>query len=269
VKKMRSALRHVVCLASVLLLPWLAAQANTASPQVDAAAEKRQLTVASAMILARQPERALTEILNPLIARYNTAYPPTKDLIFSTSDEWESALLIRSSAAHGHKASVVESTWADAYRMKSAALIELGRLEEAQNALVKAIGLSPLDAGHRNELAFTYQAQKNFAEATRSYERAAALATLHPESPKKSDQLRRAWRGQAFVLIERGQLDEAEALYERCLSLEPNDRGAQQQLAFIAWRRQNSDPQQVVSCTQLGVEGGVDKVPGAPVRCRK
>jgi predicted TPR repeat methyltransferase len=36
------------------------------------------------------------------------------------------------------------------------------------------------------------------------------------------------------VLIETGKLEEARALYEQCLQLDPDDRGAQQELNYIA-----------------------------------
>jgi Flp pilus assembly protein TadD len=47
-------------------------------------------------------------------------------------------------------------------------------------------------------------------------------------------------RGMGFVLIERGGLDEAEALFRDCLKLNPDDDHAKKELAYITEQRQKT-----------------------------
>lgn len=57
-----------------------------------------------------------------------------------------------------------------------------------------------------------------------------------PPQLKNAD-LSRAWRGQAYVFVEQGQLDEAEKLYRKCLDLNAADARALNELRFIQVQR--------------------------------
>jgi Tfp pilus assembly protein PilF len=48
----------------------------------------------------------------------------------------------------------------------------------------------------------------------------------------------RSCRGIGFVLTEQGKLDESEANYRRCLTLDPNDQKSKDELAYIGRLRQ-------------------------------
>jgi tetratricopeptide (TPR) repeat protein len=233
--------------AAVFLLVTLTAHAGEESPTIDANAAKRQLSVASGLILAHQSGRAVTEILDPLIVQYLAAYGRSQDVIYSTSDRSQ-ALLYLGQAARSHRsAKVIDSTWAEANYLKGFALIELGRISEAREALQRAIALSPANAGYWNELASSYQLEKSFVKAVELFRHAEMAANLQQDPKLKSDQLRRAWRGVAYALVELGRLDEAEAFYKRCLELEPRDAMAKNQLMLVAKLRSRGDGTALVS----------------------
>ena len=49
----------------------------------------------------------------------------------------------------------------------------------------------------------------------------------------RNKELARAWRGMAFSLVEMNKLDEAEALYAKCLALDARDATALHELAYV------------------------------------
>jgi Flp pilus assembly protein TadD len=59
------------------------------------------------------------------------------------------------------------------------------------------------------------------------------MAEIASDDATKTNDLTRAWRGQAYCLTERGKLDEAEAMYRQCLALDPKDSNALRELEYI------------------------------------
>jgi len=231
------------CAAGLLsLLLAFGASAEGEQSKIDANASRRQLAVASAMIVGRQPARAVTEVLDPLIAQYEAAYRQSRDLIYSASDPAQSLHYLLEAASHKSNATVVESAWADANYLKGFALLNLGQMDKARQALNRAIALSPDNGGYWNELAYTYQLEKDHVKAIELYRYAESGAQLQMNPAQKSSQLRRAWRGQAYSLVELGRLPQAEALYRRCLELEPTDAVAQRELTYVTNLRSSGDP---------------------------
>jgi Flp pilus assembly protein TadD len=117
--------------------------------------------------------------------------------------------------------------------MKAYALTELNRVNDAQAALGSAIALSPLNSQFISELAYTYQAQKNCEKSIATYVQASSAAELGSDDTTKTIDLTRAWRGQGYCLVEQGKLDEAEAMYKKCLALDPKDNKARGELEYI------------------------------------
>jgi tetratricopeptide (TPR) repeat protein len=66
-------------------------------------------------------------------------------------------------------------------------------------------------------------------------------ADLFTEQHQELD-LGRAWRGMGYVLIEQGRLEEAEAIYKKCLTLDPNDEKAKGELRYIKERKSKNSP---------------------------
>jgi tetratricopeptide (TPR) repeat protein len=86
------------------------------------------------------------------------------------------------------------------------------------------------------ELGAVMQQEKNWPEALAAYTEAESAAELSYDKDSKqiNTPLTRALRGQGYVLIETGKLDEAEQRYQRCLQLDPDDEGAKRELNYIA-----------------------------------
>ena len=87
------------------------------------------------------------------------------------------------------------------------------------------------------ELGYTYQAQRKCELSMATYKQAESAAEMGSDESSKTTDLTRAWRGQAYCLVEQGRLDDAEALYNKCLALNPNDAKAQAELKYIKSKR--------------------------------
>lgn len=125
----------------------------------------------------------------------------------------------------------------DAHYIKAYALIEQRRVPEARAELATAIGMMPENAQYKNELAETYKAERNWAEAYRLFTEAADTAQGLIKQPLA---LARARRGMGFTLIEQGKLDDAEAMFREVLKNNPGDKGAKGELDYIASLRKRS-----------------------------
>jgi Flp pilus assembly protein TadD len=59
------------------------------------------------------------------------------------------------------------------------------------------------------------------------------MAEIASDDATKTINLTRAWRGQGYCLVEQGKLNEAEAMYRKCLALDPKDNKARGELEYI------------------------------------
>ena len=135
------------------------------------------------------------------------------------------------------EAGMYPSTWGDAYYLKSIILTEMKRAPEAKKAIEAAVALAPHNAAYRAELGQLLLKEKAWDEAAKEFKRAESDATeFSPVSVRKRE-LARALRGQAFVMVEKKDLDGAEKLYNECVKLDAADRVAQAELRYIAQLR--------------------------------
>jgi tetratricopeptide (TPR) repeat protein len=89
--------------------------------------------------------------------------------------------------------------------MKAYALTELGKLNEAREALESAIALSPMNSQYLSELGYTYQAMKDCDKSIEMYAQAASMAELASDYATKMTDLSRAWRGAGVLLGRTGK----------------------------------------------------------------
>ena len=89
-----------------------------------------------------------------------------------------------------------------------------------------------------SELGYTYQVQRRCDRASASYADAASAAERASDESTKTFDLTRAWRGQAYCLVEQGRLDDAERLYNKCLALDPSDAKAKAELQYLKSKRE-------------------------------
>ena len=126
--------------------------------------------------------------------------------------------------------------WCQAVFGRGFALIDLHRGDEAEPLLAWAVKMAPTRAHYLNEYAELFKSRREWQRSYDLFARAAEVAKSGPDSTDKSVEAR-ALRGMGFTKIELGELDEAEQLFKRSLSLQPNNAGALSELEYIARKK--------------------------------
>ncbi|MGN6730278.1 MAG: tetratricopeptide repeat protein [Rhodanobacteraceae bacterium] len=202
------------------------------------AAQQQLLVQAVQMIKSGQSADAIAGPIAQVIAHYEDG--PGKEQgkhHYCARDQLESFLYLADAAKDHQNAQVLPQVWADAYFEESSALTDLGRLEESQGALHKALALSPMNSLYLSELAYTYEVQHDNDKALDLFQQAEGAAQFSPPDQKNSE-LTHALRGEGYVLTELHRLDEAEAMYHKALKLDPSDQKSKNELQYIAQLRQ-------------------------------
>jgi Flp pilus assembly protein TadD len=196
------------------------------------------LEEARTLITKKQPQAAIANC-DKVIALFTTRYANSKEKIYCARSSSESLGYLLQAAANSDKgepgkkdAVVLSSTWASAYFLKGYALQELDRIAEAKSALMLALELSPWSSLYLSELGSIYKLEKNWKEAKKTFDAAEEHAATSPDELKASE-LGLARRGQGYVLVELGQLAEAEKKYLQCLKDDPNDKKAAAELEYV------------------------------------
>jgi tetratricopeptide (TPR) repeat protein len=187
------------------------------------------------LISGRKPAEAIA-VLDRIIADQEKANRGEVRQVYCARSTTESLLYAGMGAKAGKSVVVLGPDWSMAIFLKGFALIDLNRSDEAKPWFEKAIAMSPMNAQFLGELGEWYKNRRDWAQAYALFERARGAASFSPPDMKDHDE-RRGMRGMGFVLIEQGRLDEAEALFRKCLEMDPDDAGAKQELQYIAEQR--------------------------------
>jgi len=152
---------------------------------------------------------------------------------------WQSHTLgyLLSASVAGQDAIVIEPTWADAYLIKGFALVEMGQISAARDAVAMAVDLSPREPQYLSELGYTWQADKDWPRSLDLYQQAERAAASIEDPAQRNLETGRALRGQGFSLVELGRWDDAERAYLRCLEIDPKDRAAAGELEYVRAQR--------------------------------
>jgi tetratricopeptide (TPR) repeat protein len=222
-------------LALALLLATAAPLPALAQDKPDAAAAARDQTLLQAIqaINAKQPQKGL-DLVEPLLADYERSRAGDKRMLLCDVEPYETAAY--ATLPGGKDARLVEGNWCIALWAKGFALIDLQQLDAAVPYLERAVAMAPFHPHYLSELGYGYQAQKRFQLSYDTYVRAAEAAQRE-SGDRRAKSLRRAWFGMGFDLIEMGKLDQAEALFRKCLELDPNDEGVKNELRYIEQQR--------------------------------
>lgn len=200
----------------------------------------RLLEEARTLIKKKQPQEGIANC-DKVIAQFTSHYANSKESIYCARSSAETLGYLLQSAADTDKgnfekgkknAIVLSSTWAAAYFLKGYALQELGRIDDAKAALKLALELSPWSSLYLSELGSIYKLEKNWREAKKTFEAAEEHAALSPDD-LKAGELGLARRGLGYVLVELGQLAEAEKKYQQCLKDDPKDSKAAAELEYV------------------------------------
>jgi tetratricopeptide (TPR) repeat protein len=226
-----------LCLAATVHSPET--RAATADPDKDPETPKL-LEEARTLIDGKKPQAAV-ENCEKVIALFKAHYANTKHKIYCARTSAENlGYLLKAAAAMDkgefeagkHDAIVLSASWASAYFLKAYALQDLGRIADAKSAIKLAVELSPWSCLYLCELGSIYKLEKDWPKAKEAFETAEDQASLSPDDVKAAE-LGQARRGLGYVLVELGQLDEAEKKYQQCLKGNPNDTKAAEELQYV------------------------------------
>ncbi|MEY2482925.1 MAG: hypothetical protein QOK24_1453 [Verrucomicrobiota bacterium] len=227
----------ILCLAAA----FSSQQAGAASDDPDKDPQLPRLLEEARTFVDNKKPQAAIERCDRVIARFKNHYGNSKHKVYCARSSAETlGYLLQAAAAvdkgefeRGKKdAIVLSSTWASAYFLKSYALQDLHHLAEAKSAIKLALELSPWSSLYLSELRSIHKLEKDWARAREVFERAEEHAALSPDNLKAAE-LSLARRGLGYVLVELGQLDEAEKKYQQCLKENPNDKKATAELEYV------------------------------------
>jgi tetratricopeptide (TPR) repeat protein len=239
--RLLNAATGLALISALAAAPTLAAGKPRPTETEKAVAEQRSVFAEGlGKIGAHQPAAAI-ERFDRVIAWYEAHYADEKRQIYCARTPTETLIYMTLAASQKKDAIAIESTWSDAIFFKAFALIDLGRRDEAKPLIERAIAMAPHNSQYLAELAEYKKGDRDWQGAYDLFEQAAGAAEL-VDQPARQVPLSRAWRGMGFVLIEMGRLDEAEAMFRKCLERDPNDRGARSELDYIRQQRARMPP---------------------------
>ena len=209
-----------------------------APPQPARTTSEAPLLSAGRKIMEHGDSRlAIAGYFDPVIEHFDRIYRDSGKRVYAARNQMQVFIYVALPNDDKKPVEVLDSTWSDAYLMKAYALTELRELDHAQAVLERAIALSPMTSQYVSELAYTYQAKGQCDRSITTYQQAELVADLGSDDSTKTADLTRAWRGQGYCLVEQGRLDEAEALYKKCLALDHADTKARGELEYIKTKR--------------------------------
>jgi tetratricopeptide (TPR) repeat protein len=180
----------------------------------------------------KQYAEAIRCCIDPIISFYDGRLEIDKRT-YSARSPQETLFYMFEAAYSKVNAITLSSTYGYAYFTKSYALTELNQYEAAQNALQRALELSPQNAQFLSERGNQLARARAWNESLEIYRKAEEAAkSTSPENTRTID-LGRALRGQGFVLVELNQIDQAEKVYLECIRIDPNDRKAAAELNYV------------------------------------
>lgn len=212
-----------------------AVYAPAASQSAQVPKEDDRFDRVADLISGQKPAEAIA-LLDLIIADQEKAHRGETRQVYCSRSLVETMLYSGMGAKAAKGAVVLGPDWSMAIFLKGFSLIDLNRSDEAKPLFEKAIAMSPMNAQFLGELGEWYKNRRDWSKAYDLFQRARAAAEYSPADMKDHD-LRRGMRGMGFILIEQGKLDEAEALFRKCLEIDPNDAGAKQELQYIAEQR--------------------------------
>ncbi|TPG53957.1 tetratricopeptide repeat protein [Sphingomonas glacialis] len=225
--------RTWIALALLIAAPTAGVATQTGA-DVDEA-QKASLDTASRALLDGHPDEALTRI-EPVIAAYRSAYAAETRQTYCGMSTAQTLAYMALATSEKHDAVALGPGYCEALYVKGFALVDLKRLPEARAVYEQVVTLAPMHAHFLTELGQTYRPDRNWPKMLDLCTKAAGLADLAPPE-KVASEHSFAWRCMGYALTEQGKYDESEALYRKCLEVDPNDAKAKSELSYIAEQR--------------------------------
>jgi len=184
--------------------------------------------------LPKNAKRAKEEYFDKVIELCEKSFDDSQKRFFYARTPAESLFYLMKAAAEETPASVINAPCAEAHYLSGYASLDLGRVEEAEDRILKALEWSPVNPQFKSELGHIKQIQKDWNAALEMFTEAEGNTSAFSPEEVRNAELTRAKRGIGYTLIELGRLDEAEAKFKECLEINANDEGAQHELKYIA-----------------------------------
>jgi tetratricopeptide (TPR) repeat protein len=109
-------------------------------------------------------------------------------------------------------------------------LLQLGRVDEADRTFEHILSIEPESIGVRMRLAGVYRAR---GETAKFLEQLAAVIAIAPESPQAAQARAQLGYNRGLELVEEEDIDGAQEIFERMLTVVPNDPAARFQLGRV------------------------------------
>lgn len=235
-KQARGVLSAVAALLACPFVGALAGEAPRLIPRLDEAPFTPLMDRGFATVRAGKPMDALA-IFTGIDEKFVAAYA-AGPRVYCSHNARETVINMTRAAVDGHDAISISGTWCDAIYFKAYSLIDLGRPAEAASELDRALKMSPDNPQYLNERAELLMRAHHMDEALAMFKQAETDHVYMTSEASALAMQSRSCRGIGFVLTEQGRLDESEANYHRCLTLDPNDEKSKDELAYIAQLRQ-------------------------------
>lgn len=197
------------------------------------AANQVAFQTAISMIRQGHPELA-TAMLDKLIPRLEKRHAKPGRQLYCAYSQTEALSYATQAAVAKQEAQVLHANdLCDAYFFRGYAYVDLGKRDAAEADLKRAIEMAPNNPHYLSEMGEFESRRHDWTAAMGYYERARDAATPYAPDDAKVSELTRALRGIGYVDVELDRLDDAEAMYRRCLDLDANDQKAQRELEYV------------------------------------
>lgn len=224
-----------LALASAILAAGASAQGQRPTRKLDEAPLRPLMAQGVEAVKARKPAEAI-RLFEEIDRKFSAAYA-NGPRVFCSRGPQETVLYLSISAAEKTNAVAISPLWCDAIYLKAYSLVELKRPAEAAKELDRVLKLAPNNSQYLNERAELYTRARNFDAALAMFKQAEHDSAFAPNPQAATAFKSRGCRGVGYVLVELGKLDEAEANYRRCLSIDPKDRKSFRELGYIAAKK--------------------------------
>ncbi|MBO9711803.1 tetratricopeptide repeat protein [Sphingomonas sp.] len=215
---------------------WIAGMALVAAvaPVQDAdAARSERVSAAVAKISGGDLDGAFADF-NALIGEYERKYAPEKRALFCAINDGDEARYEVAASRRKQPALVIDSGYCFALWGKGYVLADRKDFPGAATFLQRATTMAPDYEQFLAELGYVQQSRNQWEASVGTYARAASAAELQTDPDKRKRGQLRAWWGQGYSLIELGRIEEAKAMFRKCLELDPTYEKAQNELDYIA-----------------------------------
>lgn len=214
-----------------------AAEQPKSQPITTASEDRAQQEILDAgtnLLTTGKPQEAINKHYNKVIDFFEPRVAKLGSKIYASRSTQEALLyLLQAAADSKQEAVVVKSTYAYAYFLRGYALAELNQNTEAKASIERAVQMSPSNAQFLAELGNQHIRARNWNASLETFQRAETAARDFSPEDSKQFELGKALRGQGYALVELNRLSEAEAAYNKAISLNSRDRMAIAELKYV------------------------------------